>query len=56
VNDEVLDTFAVIGSPEDAVTQVLDRYGDIATRISLTLPDDAQAKRWTPLFEQLRAA
>jgi probable F420-dependent oxidoreductase len=54
VSDEVLDTFAVVGSPEDAVAQVKQRYGDVATRISLTLPDDAQPERWAPLFAQLR--
>jgi probable F420-dependent oxidoreductase len=54
VDDEVLDTFAIIGTPEQAAEEIRRRYGDVATRIALSLPDDADAERWAPVFEILR--
>ncbi len=54
VPDEVVDTLAVIGKPEEAVAQVKQRYGDVATRVSWTLPDEATPERWAPIFQQLR--
>ncbi len=38
IDDEVLDTFAVIGTPEEAIAEVKRRYGDVATRITLSRP------------------
>jgi probable F420-dependent oxidoreductase len=54
IPDEVLHTFAVIGSPEEAVAEVRHRYGDLATRISIGLPDGAEPERWEPVFAGLR--
>jgi probable F420-dependent oxidoreductase len=56
IDDEILHTFAIIGTPEDAVDEILKRYGDVATRITLPIPDGADPTRWAPLFEKLRAA
>jgi probable F420-dependent oxidoreductase len=55
IDDEILHTFAVIGTPEEAVEEIQRRYGDMATRITLSIPDDADPARWAPLFEKLRA-
>jgi probable F420-dependent oxidoreductase len=55
IDDEVLDTFAIIGTPEGAVAEVKRRYGDVGTRITLSVPDGADADRWGPVFEELRA-
>lgn len=54
IDDEVLHTFAVIGTPEDAIAEVKKRYGDIATRIQLALPEERDEKRWQALFDSLR--
>ena len=54
VTDEMLDAFAILGTPEEAATEVKRRYGDVATRIPLALPDRAERERWTPVFEELR--
>jgi probable F420-dependent oxidoreductase len=54
VHDELLETMAVIGTPEEAMAEVKKRYGDVATRISITVPPDADAARWQPVFEALR--
>ena len=55
IDDEMLRTFAVIGTPEDAVAELQRRYGDIATRITLPIPDGDDTARWAPIFETLRA-
>jgi probable F420-dependent oxidoreductase len=55
VDDEVLNTFAVIGSPEEAIEEVKRRYGDVATRITLALPPKRDEQRWASLFDSLRA-
>jgi Luciferase-like monooxygenase len=54
IDDEILNTFAVVGTPEDAFGEVRKRYGDICTRITLTLPDDRDEARWQSLFDSLR--
>jgi probable F420-dependent oxidoreductase len=50
IDDEVLHTFAIIGTPEEAVDELQRRYGDVITRIALTLPESSR-----DLFESLRA-
>ena len=36
IDDEILHTFAVIGTPEEAAAEIQRRYGDVATRVTLT--------------------
>jgi probable F420-dependent oxidoreductase len=54
IDDEVLKTFAIVGTPEEASAEIKRRYGDIATRITLPLPPEHDAERWRGLFESLR--
>jgi probable F420-dependent oxidoreductase len=56
VDDEVLHTLAVIGTPEEAIAEVNRRYGDIATRVQLNVPAQRDETRWQALFDQLRVA
>ncbi len=55
IDDEVLNTFAVIGTPEEAAGEIQRRYGDIASRITLTMPESADRARWGAVFDSLRA-
>jgi probable F420-dependent oxidoreductase len=58
IDDELVDTFAVVGTPEEAVAEIKRRYGDIATRITLQIPadrDEAADRRWRELFGALRS-
>jgi probable F420-dependent oxidoreductase len=55
IDDEVLNTFAVIGTPEEAIAEVKKRYGDVCTRITLVMPPERDEARWVRLFEELRA-
>ena len=54
VPDEVLHTFAVIGTPEEAIAEIKRRYGDVCTRITLPVPEDRDEERWQALFDTLR--
>ncbi len=54
VDDEMLAAFAIVGTPEEAAGEILRRYGDIATRVSLSVPEDADPERWAPVFAALR--
>jgi hypothetical protein len=54
IDDDVLHAFAVVGAPEDAFAEVKRRYGDVCTRITLTLPEERDEGRWQALFDSLR--
>ena len=53
IDDELVKTFAVVGTPEEAVAEVKRRYGDIATRIT---PSDPTGPRRRALAGPLRGA
>ena len=55
IDDEVLHTFAIVGTPEEAVAEIRRRYGALVTRITLALPDNRDPERWDGLLESLRA-
>jgi probable F420-dependent oxidoreductase len=55
VSDEVLDTFAIVGTPEEAIAGIRRRYGDLATRITLPMPPGCDPDRWRAALESLRA-
>jgi probable F420-dependent oxidoreductase len=53
IDDEVLHTFAVIGTPDEVVAELRKRYGGLVTRITVVPPDDpAEA---TAMLSALRA-
>jgi probable F420-dependent oxidoreductase len=54
IDDSVLEAFGIIGTPEEAVAEIKRRYGDVATRIAVPVPDRADPARWAPVFEELR--
>jgi alkanesulfonate monooxygenase SsuD/methylene tetrahydromethanopterin reductase-like flavin-dependent oxidoreductase (luciferase family) len=38
ITDEILDTFAVRGTPEEIAPQIQQRLGDVVDRVSLYMP------------------
>jgi probable F420-dependent oxidoreductase len=54
IDDEVLHTFGIIGTPEEVVAELRRRYAGVATQITLPLGPDHDRDRWAPLFAQLR--
>jgi probable F420-dependent oxidoreductase len=43
IDDEVLHTFAVIGTPDEVVAELRKRYGGLVSRITVVPPDDPAA-------------
>ena len=57
IDDEVLHTFAIIGTPQQAVAEIQRRYGDLVTRIAIVaLPQDREPIRSSEPFQALRAS
>jgi probable F420-dependent oxidoreductase len=55
IDDEILNTFAVVGEPEEIAPKLADRYGDVVTRISFYAPYRSDPERWRRVMEGLKA-
>jgi probable F420-dependent oxidoreductase len=55
IDDEILNTFAVVGEPESIAPELKRRFGDCVQRISFYAPYQSDAERWRRVFEELRA-
>lgn len=55
VDDEVLNTFAVVGEPEQIAPELLRRYSDVIQRISFYAPYKSDPARWAPVMAALKA-
>ena len=56
ITDDVLDTFAVVGEPEDIPKLMLARYGDVLDRISFYAPYQSDPERWSRILAGFHAA
>ncbi|MFM7756460.1 MAG: LLM class F420-dependent oxidoreductase [Actinomycetota bacterium] len=56
ITDEVLETFAVVGEPEQIAPELTKRYGDIIQRISFYAPYKSDPERWGKVLAALRSA
>jgi probable F420-dependent oxidoreductase len=56
IDDEILNTFAVVGEPEQIAPELKRRYGDVIDRISFYAPYKSDPERWSPVLDALRAA
>ena len=56
IDDEVLNTFAVVAEPEGIAPELHQRYGDVIGRISFYAPYESDRDRWTSILEALKAA
>ena len=54
VTDEILETFAVVGEPEQIGPELQKRYGDVISRISFYAPYSADRERWQQVLADLR--
>ncbi|MFT7599989.1 MAG: putative F420-dependent oxidoreductase [Acidimicrobiales bacterium] len=55
IDDEVLNTFAVVGGPEEIAPELKARYEDVIQRISFYAPYKSDPERWRQAFEELKA-
>ncbi len=55
IDDEILNTFAVVGEPESIAPELQNRYGDVISRISFYAPYAGDRDRWQKIFADLKA-
>jgi probable F420-dependent oxidoreductase len=56
IDDEMLDTFAVVAEPDRLAAELHARYGDLVDRISFYAPYQRDPDTWLPVLEALKAA
>ena len=56
IDDEILNTFAVVGEPEQIAPELSKRYGDVIQRISFYAPYASDPDRWAKVMADLKAA
>jgi probable F420-dependent oxidoreductase len=56
IDDEILNTFAVVGEPEQIAPELAQRYGDVIQRISFYAPYSSDPDRWQAVMAALQAA
>jgi probable F420-dependent oxidoreductase len=56
IDDDVVGAFAVVGTADEAIAEVQRRYGDVATRITLAVPEGCDRARWDELLARIRRA
>ena len=54
IDDEILDTFAVVGEPEQIPRKLAERYGDVVDRISFYVPYRSDPERWHGIMAELK--
>jgi len=54
ITDEILETFAVVGAPEEIGPELQKRYGDVISRISFYAPYAGDRERWQRVIADIR--
>lgn len=55
IDDEILETFAVVAEPAKLAAGLKDRFGDVATRVQFYAPYKADPDTWLPVVADLKA-
>ncbi len=55
ITDEMLNTFAVVGSPDQIAPELHRRYGDVIQRISFYAPYKSDPQRWAGVLDAIKA-
>jgi len=53
VDDEMLNTFAVVGAPDEIAPELSRRYGDVVDRLSFYAPDAGDLASWSSVIAGL---
>lgn len=56
IDDEILNTFAVVAEPEGIAPELHRRYGDVVQRISFYAPYKSDPERWKRVLADMKAA
>jgi len=54
IDDEILNTFAVVGAPEDVAPELGRRYGDVISRVSFYAPYESEPERWQAVIDGIK--
>ncbi|MEV8638842.1 TIGR03617 family F420-dependent LLM class oxidoreductase [Streptosporangium sp. NPDC051023] len=54
IDDQVLETFAIVGEPKEAAAKIWERFGGLATSIAFFQAGDLPPEALQPLHEELR--
>ena len=54
IDDDMLNTFAVVAEPENVAPEIQRRYGDVIDRISFYTPYETDPDRWGAVIEALK--
>ena len=55
IDDEILNTFAVVALPEEIAPELARRYGDTISRISFYAPPQGDPDRWQAVMAAIKA-
>ncbi len=56
IDDDILDTFAVVAPPDQIADRLGARYGDVVDRISFYAPYESDPDTWLPVIRALHDA
>ena len=56
ISDEMLNTFAVVGEPEQIAPELHKRYGDVIQRMSFYAPYKSDPQRWHQVLADMKSA
>ena len=56
IDDEILNTFAVVAEPEGIAPELHRRFGDIVDRLGFYAPYQSDPDRWAAVLSDLRAS
>jgi len=54
IDDEMLNTFAVVAQPAAVAAELTQRYGDVVDRFSFYAPGQSNAAQWRNVMEELK--
>jgi probable F420-dependent oxidoreductase len=55
IDDEILNTFAVVAEPSGLAPELKTRFGDVVTRLSFYAPYESDRDTWLPVVQALQA-
>jgi probable F420-dependent oxidoreductase len=55
ITDEMLQAFAIVAPPDQVATQLLQRYGDVYTRIGFYAPYPMPKTFWDPIMKEVKS-
>jgi len=56
ITDEMLETFAVVATPDALAAAILARYGEVVDRLNFDTPYKSDPEVWTSVLQQLKVA